>query len=117
MGQLLMWEAELERLSYLSANPKELFLRLIQLAAAALLLLSLACWLGVVRFLSTLSPPLPATDFFPILALVVLTVAAGVSLIAMLEAGRLSDKKIDATKKGVQKHIDEINKQLNTPNE
>ena len=32
-----------------------------------------------------------------------------------MEAGKLSGKKIDATKKGVQKRIDEINRQLNPP--
>jgi hypothetical protein len=115
MGQLVLWEAELERLNYLSANAKELFLRLIQLTVTALFLLIIACWLGVVRFLSILSPPLPPHDLLPIMALVVLTFAAVISLTAMLEAGKLSGKKIDATKKGIQKRIDEINKQLNPP--
>lgn len=62
----------------------------------------------------SLPAPLPV-DLLPILALVVLTIAVALSATAMLEAGRLSDKNIDATKKGAQKHIDEINKQLNPP--
>jgi hypothetical protein len=39
-------------------------------------------------------------------------VAAGVGV---WQAGRLSDKKIDATKGSVQKRIDEIDRQLNPP--
>jgi len=116
MAQLLVWEAELERLDYLSTNAKELFLRLIQLAMAALLLSIIALWLCVVRFLVTLAPPpLAPIDLLPVLALMVLTFAVAISLTAMLEAGRLSAKKIDATKKGVQRRIGEINHRLNPP--
>ena len=49
------------------------------------------------------------------LVVVVLTFAGAMSALTMWEAGRMSDKKIDATKKGAQKHIDEINRQLNPP--
>jgi hypothetical protein len=52
--------------------------------------------------------PTEAQRFTSHPALVMLTVAAGISLTAMLEASKLSDKKIDTTKKGVQKHIDEV---------
>src|ERR1700694_258343 len=65
MAQLVVWEAELERLNYLSTNAKELFLRLIQLAMAALFVSIIAFWLFTVRFLMSLPAPLPV-DLLPI---------------------------------------------------
>ena len=112
MAQLVVWEAELERLNYLATDAKELFLHLFQVCMAALLLSVLAFLLYVVR--SILVTPQP-TDLFLALMVVVLTFAGAFLVIAMREAGRISDKRIDVTKKSIQKRIDEINKQLNPP--
>ena len=112
MGQILMWEAELERLTYLGTHDKELFLHLVQVCMAALVLSTIAFWLYAVRLI--MATPLPV-DFFLVLIVVVLTFAALFFVIAMLEAGQLSAKKIDMTKKGVQKRIEEINQRLNPP--
>jgi hypothetical protein len=51
-----------------------------------------------------------------LLAVVILLIFAGLMCIAGLwEAGRMSDKKIDATRAGIQKQIDEIKRRLNPP--
>lgn len=110
MAQLVLWEAELERLNYLNTHAKDLFLNLFQVCMAAFLLLGLAFLLYVVSFIPTASGGL-----FRIWALAVLTVAIGVFGLAIREAGRMSDKRIDGTIKNVQKRMDEINKQLNPP--
>ena len=112
MASLVVWEAELERLTYLSTHPKELFLYLFQLCVAALLVSVLASLMCVVGF--TLAPP-AFTNLFLALALAALVLVGGFLATAMWEAGRMSDKKIDVTRKKVQKRIDDVNKLLNPP--
>jgi uncharacterized integral membrane protein len=104
----------LERLNYFSTHSKDLFLYLIQLVMAALLLLTTASAVYVVRLFSQ-SLPTGYIDL-PLLAVVVLLALTGVlCALGLVEAGRMSDKKIDATKNSIQKNINEINRRLNPP--
>jgi hypothetical protein len=111
-GQLLGWEAELERLNYLNTHAKDLFLNLFVVCMASLLLLALAFLLFVLRVMLTTPQP---NDLLLAFVVVVLTMAILIFGLAIRQAGRMSDARIEGTKKSVQKHIDEINKQLNPP--
>jgi hypothetical protein len=112
-GQLVtnraIWEAELERLNYLSIHTKDLFLRLIQWVMVVLLMLVAMALLYTVRLLAL------GADMFLILVLVMLIFAGLFSVLGVKECDRLSDKKIDATKGSIQKRIAEIDRQLNPP--
>ena len=109
---LAMYEDSLERLNYLSGHAKDLFLYLIQLMMSALLLSVIAFCVYVFRLLMRDAPYVE----FPLLVVVVLLVFAGVFCgVGLWEAGRMSDKKIAATKEGIQKHIDDINAALHPP--
>ena len=109
---LAMYENSLERLNYLSAHAKDLFLYLIQLVMSALLLSAIAFCLYVFRLLMRDAPYVE----LPLLFVVVLLVFAGVfCAVGLWEAGRMSDKKIAATREGIQKRIDDINAALHPP--
>jgi hypothetical protein len=115
-GQLLLnrtiWEGEIERLDYLSTHKKDLFLLLIQLMMAVLIASVAAFWLYVFRQLFREGPP---ADFILLVIVILLTFAGVVAGVGLWQAGRLSDKKIEATKGSIQKRIDEIDRQLNPP--
>ncbi len=109
---LAMYEDSLERLNYLSTHAKDLFLYLIQLVMSALLLSAIAFCLYVFRLLMRDAPYVE----LPLLFVVVLLVFAGVfCAVGLWEAGRMSDKKIAATREGIQKRIDDINAALHPP--
>jgi hypothetical protein len=104
----------LERLNYFSTHPKDLFLYLIQLVMAALLLTIVACGIHSFRLLLRSAPP--GYIDLPLFTVVVLFAIAGVMCaFGLVEAGRMSDKRIDASKNSVQKVIDETNARLQLP--
>jgi Trk-type K+ transport system membrane component len=115
-GQLVtsraMAQASLDRLNYLSTHPKDLFLYLVQLVMAALLFIDMALLLYVSKQLAHNGTP---ADLSLVLILFVLVVAGVMCTIGLLEAGRLSDKKINPLKERIQKSIDEINNKLSPP--
>jgi len=113
MGQLLVWDAELERLNYLGTHAKELFLHLFQVCVVASLLSVLAFLIYIIRILILEGPRM--VDLALALIVVLLIFAEFFFAIALVEAGRMSDKRIGITKKNVQKRIDDINKLLNPP--
>lgn len=78
---------------------------LIQLEMGALLCSIVAICLYIFR-------PIGNVD---VLVLLLLIVAAMLCFTCIWEAGRTSDKRIDATKKKIQKSIDELNKKLTPP--
>jgi hypothetical protein len=114
LGQLVIWEAELERLNYLGTHTKELFLHLFQVCIAAVILAIAAFELYIVRML-ILTGSRSEVDVFLAFTVVLLALADVFFVIAMVEAGRMSEKKIGLTKKKAQKRIDAINQQLNPP--
>jgi hypothetical protein len=107
-GQLVTYiatqEYALERLNYFSTHPKDLFLYLFQIAVGALI-----CFIGA--FASYVCAP-PSVKAF---VLMFLLLAVMLCLLGLFEAGRMSDKKIDTSKKSIQKSIDDANTRLNTP--
>jgi hypothetical protein len=105
-------EASLERLNYLDAHPKDLFLYLIQLVLTVLFLAFAAILLYGFRMLLFVRP---TTDPFQLLTVVIFAFAVVICLFGLAEASRLSGKRIDATKQAAQKTIDEINRRLNPP--
>jgi hypothetical protein len=109
---LAMAEASLERLNYLDAHPRDLFLYLIQLVLTALFLAFVAIFLCGFRLLLYTRPLI---DLFQLLVVILFAVAAIICLFGLAEGSRLSGKRIDATKQAVQKTIDEINRRLNPP--
>jgi|ERR1700683_1334604 len=117
-GQLVtsraIWEAELERLDYLSTHSKDLFLRVLQLMMVVLLFLVAASWLFAVRMLLKVGQEANYADVFLLFMVVMLTFAGAFSILGIKEADRLSGKKIDASKETIQKRIDEIDRQLNS---
>jgi uncharacterized membrane protein YbhN (UPF0104 family) len=107
---LATYAASLERLNYLSTHLKDLFLYLIQLVMAALLFSIMAFFLYAFKLAIRDAPPV---ELSYVLVLVMLVFAGLCCGLGLWEAGRMSDKKIDATKESIQKRIDETNKQLN----
>jgi len=103
---LSMTEDSLKRLDHLSAHPKDLFLYLIQLVLATFFSLIVAFCLYV---FSRFMPAAPS--YLPII-LVFVCLAAVFCVVGLVEANRLSDKKIDDTRQGLQKTIDDIRKKL-----
>jgi hypothetical protein len=102
--QLEMQKRYMERLNHLAANPKDLYLYFFQLGLAVFLCFSAAeCLLvwGVKEVI-------PA-----VLALLILSFT--VSVVAFVEAKRLSAKNIERTKATIQKSIDEATSKLNLP--
>jgi hypothetical protein len=101
LEQILMQEQALERLNHFSQHPKDLFLFLYQVAGVALLFFMAAV----------------CTQFYggPGLLLLFVTLSAMMVLLGILEASRMSDKKIEATRAGIQKSIDDAKQKLNTP--
>lgn len=107
---LATYEASLERLNYLSTHLKDLFLYLIQLVFVVLLFSIMAFFLYTFKLVVRDAPPVELSYVLVLTLLVLAGLCCGLGL---SEAGRMSDKKIDATKESIQKRIDEINKQLN----
>jgi hypothetical protein len=107
LEQITMQEQALERLNYFSSHSKDLFLYLYQVAITALLLLIAA--VCIYAFL-----PLPRVE-----ALLLCTFMVAFSVLfcimGFVEAGRMSDKKIDANKETIKKSIDEAKRKLNMP--
>jgi len=104
----------LERLNYFSTHSKDFFLYLVQVLMAALLCLAIAFATYALRLLSQSAT---AGYVAPLLlTVVVVFVISGVlCALGLAEAGRMSDKRIDAIRNNIQKNIDEINRKLNTP--
>jgi hypothetical protein len=107
---LTMAEQSLDRLNYLTTHPKDLFLYFIQLLLTALFLGFAAVFLYTFTIFLYTRPVLPVSQ---VLAIIFFAIAATVCLFGLAEANRLSDKKIDDTKRAVQKTIDDINHKLN----
>jgi hypothetical protein len=102
----------LERLDYFSAHPKDFFLYLIQLVMAALLLMTMACDIYSFRLLLR-SAAAGYLDFSQFIVVVLFAMAGVMCIFGLVEAGRMSDKRVDATRNSFQKSIDEINRKLN----
>ncbi|MEO7141923.1 MAG: hypothetical protein ABI165_00295 [Bryobacteraceae bacterium] len=116
MTSLEVAKCSLERLNYFSTHSKDFFLYLIQLVMAALLFLTTAFAIYAFRLL--LQSALAGYIDLALLAVVVLLAIAGVlCALGLWEAGRMSDKRIDASKDSIQKNIDEIDRRLNPRSE
>ena len=110
--QLASNDYALTRLTYLGSHQKDLFLYLLQL-----ILLALFCSISAAMLY--ISPQLSPGDPYIRLHLVAfylfLIIADVVCLIGMVEASKMSDKKLDGEKARIQKRIDDINKLLHPP--
>ena len=117
-GQLVtsleMAKDSLQRLNYFSTHSKDLFLYLIQLLLAAVLLSTTAFAICAFRLLVK-NAPAGYVDLLLLTVEVFLALSGVLCIIGLAEAGRMSDKRIDASKNRIQKNIDEINKKLNPP--
>jgi hypothetical protein len=109
---LATYEESLKRLNHFSTHPKDLFLHLIQLVLAVLLFCIMAFFLYTLSLLMRDAPNVEAHFIFVI---VLLVLAGGFCGFGIVEAGQMSDKKIDDTKASIQKRIDETNKLLEPP--
>jgi hypothetical protein len=109
-----MWEQYLERLKYFSTNTKELFLYLVQLIFAAFLVIICAALLYTLKVL--VAHP-PYVSLFSLSIFLLLILAGGFCVTGILEANKVSDKKLSQNIKSAQKHIDDIDKLLNPSQE
>jgi len=96
----------------LTTHPKDLFLYLIQLALAALFFAFSAIFLYGFRLLILAKPLI---DLLQLTVIILFALAALLSFLGFFEAGRMSEKKIDATKERIQNQIDDINHRLKPP--
>jgi hypothetical protein len=101
--QVTMQEQALERLNHLSLHSKDVFLYLFKLGLGIFLAFSAAMFLFAYQ---------PLFSFPPFLLIVL---GSLLSIVAFVEANRLSAKNIDATKAKVKKFIDEGKAKLNLP--
>jgi hypothetical protein len=110
--QLAISEGALSRFNYLGSNQKDLFLYLIQLIFFVL-------FCSIFAVMLYISPQLTPGDPYIRLHLVAfyifLILADLVCLLGMIEASKMSDKRLDGEKARVQKRIDDIKKLLNPP--
>jgi hypothetical protein len=105
-------EYSLDRINYLDAHPRDLFLYLIQLTLSALFCAFVAIFLYLFRLLILARPLI---DVFQLGCVVFFAFAILLSLLGFIEAGRMSRKKIEITKQRIQEQIDGLNKRLNPP--
>jgi len=106
--QIEMQKRYMERLNHLAANPKDLYLYLFQLALVVFLCISAAECLFIWGLIWGLKEAIVGV-------LVLFVFALALSIVALVEAKRLSAKNIERTKATVQKSIDDATSKLNLP--
>ena len=106
-------ETELERLRYLNTHPRDLFLALIQLLMATFMFALAAALLYLLPVAFVMSAQ--STAFAHLMGLFMVIAALVISITGMVQAGRLSEKKIDKILKGIEKTIEDYTARLNPP--
>jgi uncharacterized protein YacL len=99
------YQQQMQRLNHMAANPKDLYLYLFQLGITIFLLVSGA--LSTILFYSD-----HPTDGWIILGMLCLILALILSIVAIVEANKMSVRNIDKTKAKLQLSIDDARSKL-----
>jgi hypothetical protein len=96
-------EQSLERVNYLNAHPRDLYLYLLQLILAAIALDGIALVLFIWAYAN---PTTPQREFWLVLSIVPVAIGVVLAFLGIIEGKNLSQKQIDTTRSKLQTQIE-----------